>query len=365
MICEGTPTRRHYEQARNVGDSQWILTEPVRKDLYFHLFIPTMQSNTLVFQDIIRGKIALIRGLQRFMLHVVDIDKNVLPNFRFLVDDAVTLIKILKHPLLSDTLQTVEEYNPLYHFRLHRRENWNRYFSDAETNKFWDSYETDLCDALFGLWNLPDQESFLHDRNERNFVRTILGCFDLNPRESKNVPELDSKVFDASFIVSNGPFRFTRTNFLHQHLSVEGNDILVFTDWQRLAGLRHHAVLRNLSDICMFDVLTSESRYNPPHTINIRSFISRLHYSILASLFLLFFQKPIHHSGLTGLSGKSHRIAKDLGIQLESHDIKNLADEILEHSTWESFLECTTEARLQDPYMVAGQIIQDPEILEA
>jgi hypothetical protein len=108
--------------------------------------------------------------------------------------------------------------------------------------------------------------------------------------------------------------------------------------------------MRYLSDICMFDILTSESRYNPPHTINIRSFISRLHYSVLASLFLLFFQNPIHHNGLT--SGKSYRIARDLGIQLEAHDINNLPEEILEHSTWESFLECTTEARLQDPFMI-------------
>ena len=59
------------------------------------------------------------------------------------------------------------------------------------------------------------------------------------------------------------------------------------------------------------DVLTSDGRYNPPHTINIRSFICRLHYSVLASIFLLFFQKPVHHSGLTGLSGKSYRIAKE------------------------------------------------------
>src|SRR5271170_2187488 len=250
-ICEGTPTKRHYARARNLDDSQWILTEPLRKELYFHLFIPTKQSNSLIFEDIICGKVALIRGLQRFMLHVVDIDKDILPNFRFIVDDAVVLTIILKHPLLSDTLQLVDEYNPLHHFRLHRREKWNQSFSEAVMNKFWNSYETDLCDALFGLWNSPAKPSFLHNRDEYNLVRTILGCFDLNPRESKNVPELDNNVFDASFIVSNGPFRFTRTNYLHQHLSVEGNDLFVFTDWQRLAGLRHHAVLRSLSDFCM------------------------------------------------------------------------------------------------------------------
>ena|SRR5271154_6012975 len=124
--------------------------------------------------------------------------------------------------------------------------------TETEMNKFWDSYETDLCDALFGLWNSPAKPSFLHNRDEYNLARTILGCFDLNPRESKNVPELESNVFDASFIVSNGPFRFVGTKYLHQHLSVEGNDILVFTEWQKLAGLRHHAVLRSLSDFCMF-----------------------------------------------------------------------------------------------------------------
>ena len=102
----------------------------------------------------------------------------------------------------------------------------------------------------------------------------------------------------------------------------------------------------------MFDILTSENRYNPPHTINIRSFISRLHYSVLASLFLLFFQNPGDHHALAGHSAKSHRIAKDLGIELDANAIESLADEILEHSTWESFLDCTTEARLQDPFMV-------------
>ena len=73
-----------------------------------------------------------------------------------------------------------------------------------EIYRFWNSYETDLCDALFGLWIPLDQESYLRNRDERNFVRTILRCFDLDPRESKNVTELDTKVFDASFIVPMG-----------------------------------------------------------------------------------------------------------------------------------------------------------------
>ena len=96
------------------------------------------------------------------MLHFLHIEMEDPQNLRVLVDDAVTLIKILKRPLPLDTLQTVPEYNPFHHFCLHIREKWSRRqlcISDAEINKLCKNYGNSLCDALFGLWNLPDQKS--------------------------------------------------------------------------------------------------------------------------------------------------------------------------------------------------------------
>jgi hypothetical protein len=351
-ICDKTPAGTDYQTARNLVDSQWILTEPLRKKLYYHLFVPTRQPNLMIFDTIIRGKVALIRVLQQFMLHFVSSIKNkVLPNLGFLVEDAVDLVQILQEPLPHNALPTFKQYHPFHHFRERRCQAWRQLdFSDAVIDEFWESYQNGLCDALLGLW---PSTSYLHERNESCSVRSILGCFDLNHRQPENVPELNSNIFDASFIVSNGPFRFKKTKNIHEHLSVRQNEILVFTDLQKLAGIRHHAILQT-DPICMFDILTSEDRYTPPHTISIRPFLRRLHYSVQASLFLLFFQRPVHHHALGPSGGKNYRIAKELGIELgDADDIENLAKTVLgDHSTWESFLDRTTEIRLQDPFMI-------------
>src|SRR6202021_1102608 len=142
------PTQAHYEEARNIPAWQWILTESLRTELYFHLFIPTgtdeRQPIPLIFDDIIRGKITVIRELQHFMLHFVkSIENAAPPNLRCLVDDAVILIKLLKHPLTSSTHQTVKECNPFHHFWFNRCEKWTHCelgFSDEEINKFWENY---------------------------------------------------------------------------------------------------------------------------------------------------------------------------------------------------------------------------------
>lgn len=275
-----------------------------------------------------------------------------LPNLRFLVNDAVVLSEILQADLPSPTLQSVKEYHPFYHFRQQRFDAWKELgFSTEELKTFWDDYTCNLCDALIGMWSHNEETSIFH-HDEPDSVRSILASFDLTHRQSKNVPELDANVFDASFIVSKGPFRFKKTDDLREHLSVKGKEILIFTDLEKLAAMRHHAILQNRSAICRFDILTSEDRYTPPHTISIRQFITRLHYSVQASIFLIFFQNPAHHGGLTS-SGRNFRIAKELGIDLgDTNDINILAKEILDGSTWESFLDRTKEIRLQDPFMV-------------
>jgi hypothetical protein len=184
-------------------------------------------------------------------------------------------------------------------------------------------------------------------------VRWLLSCLDLSRRQSDSVPELDCKVLDAEFIVAHGPFRFKTTDYLHEHLSIEGNTIFVFTDLHKLASMRHHAVLRNDAKLCKFDILTSDGRYAPEHTTSIRYSLSRLHYSVQSSIFLLFFQKSVTSNPLRITSRTSARIAKDLGIEFtDAKAARNLCYAILDHSTWESFLDCTTEARLREPFMV-------------
>ena len=352
-ICGEMPTKTHYEKASTLHDSDWILTEGLRTRLYFHLFVPTKQPDPLTFEGIIQGKIDLIRDLQSFMLHVVsNIKTKTLPNLQFLVDDAIVLLHILQTHVPSHDLQTYKEWHPFHKFELYRRNPWQVFgFSDAEINEFWQRYQDGLCDALFGLWHPADQSSFLQSRGVP--VRCILSCLDLTRRQSHLVPELDCEVLDAAFIVAHGPFRFRKTDYLHEHLSTDGKTIFVFTEWQKLAGMRHHRVLRNPEELCMFDIMTSHGRYTPEHTTCIRSFLSRLHYSVQSSLFLLFFQKTVKSNPLSIASQTSVGIAKNLGIEfMDTKAATDLAYAILDNSTWETFLDRTKESRLQDPFMV-------------
>src|SRR5579859_7355240 len=89
--CDGNPTRKELSDAQLLADSHWVLTESLRETLYLYLFIPTQQSNEVIFENIIRGKASLIRDLQRFILHFIcsiDVPAIQLPNLRFLVEDA-------------------------------------------------------------------------------------------------------------------------------------------------------------------------------------------------------------------------------------------------------------------------------------
>lgn len=292
------------------------------------------------------------------MLHFIcsiNIPEVQLPSLRFLVQDVITMLQILQAPLSSNKYQEVEKYHPFHHFDQQRHQSWTDLgFSEENMETFWEDYKIDLCDALLGLWHPPTEPSLLYERGDSYSIRSILSCVNLTARQSNSVPELNSATLDASFIVSNGPFRFKRTRYLHEHLTLRENEILIFTDLERLAAMRHHSVLRNESPLCMFDILTSEDRYAPPHTVNIRPSLSRLHYSVQASLFLLFFQHPVPNRTFRRAHRKSLKIAKDLGIHFNDvNDIKIISDSILgDHPTWESFLDRTTEARLQDPFMI-------------
>lgn len=359
MIVNGkvSEAKADYENARSLSESQWIFPRVLRQSLYYYLFIAkySRQSNTLTYENLIRAQVALIRELQRFMLHLIcaiDIPEGgELPSFRFLVQDAITMLQILQAPLSSNKYQEVEKCHPFHHFDQQRYQSWKDLgFSEENLETFWEDYKIDLCDALLGVWHPLNEASLLYERGDSYSIRSILSCVDLTPRQSKSVPELSSSILDASFIVSNGPFRFKHTRYLHEHLTIRKTDIFIFTDLEKLAAMRHHAVLKNESPLCMFDILTSEDRYAPPRTVNIRPSLSRLHYSVQASLFLLFFQHPVSRRA----HRKNLKIAKSLGIHFNDvNDIKILSDSILgDHPTWESFLDRTTEARLQDPFMI-------------
>jgi hypothetical protein len=290
------------------------------------------------------------------MLHIDTIVNSTirdrpLPNLQFLVEDIVTLIEILQFPLEANILESVLDDTPPRQFFRRRRQEWKRLgFSEEELDKFWGDYHDSLCDALFGLW--PYSDSYLHDHEEIRSVRSILGCFDLTTRSAKDVPELDNNLFNASFIVANGPFRFKKTKYLHEHLSVNGREILLFTDLEKLAGIRQHSVLRSRHPLTAFDIMTSEDRYIPAHIVSIRPLLIRLHHSVLASLFLLFYQKPLnHHAGRVNL-----RIARSVGVDFGSdeNDIRTLRDIVLGgQSSWDAFLDRNTMVRLQDPFMIA------------
>lgn len=168
------------------------------------------------------------------MLHFVSgIENKILPNLDFLVEDALDLVQVLQEPLHPSALPTDKQHHPFHHFRGRRYEAWKQLgFPDAIIEEFWESYQDGLCDALLGLW---PSTSYLHERNDPSSARAILGCFDLKHRKSENVPELNSNIFDASFITSNGPYRFKKTQYLHEHLSVKQNDISflrIFRNWR-------------------------------------------------------------------------------------------------------------------------------------
>jgi len=336
--------------------------------LYSYVFVPTQSSNELILEQIIRGKVSLIRNIQDFMLYFIANELNTpderipFPTLRLLVEDAITMVQILQSPIPSKECQTDENYHPFHHFDQLRYGVWKRLgCSDTDIDSFWEDYKLGLCDALLGLWHPPWETSFLYDdtnTNETGSLQSILSCLDLTHRQSKSIPILDSSILDAGFITSNGPFHFQRTCFLHEHLTIKEKEILIFTDLEKLAGMRHHAVLQTHPDpdpeqqLCMFDILTSEDRYSPAHTVSIRPFITRLHYSVQSSLFLLFFQQPpsshphVHPT-------KSHHQAKHLGLDTSPDSLKSISSTLLaHHPTWDSFLDRTTEVRLQDPFMV-------------
>jgi hypothetical protein len=397
-LCKGNPTAADYQKASQLlqrPDHPWILTEHLRKNLYNSLFVSSPTRSKLIFKDIVDGKIALLKRLQRFMVHhslrIVPrtSDSDPLPNLRFVADDALILLEILQIDVPSPVpLQAEDNWRPFCHFDLHRRQIWEEksWFSKSS----WRSYKINLCDALFGFWDPECPDSFLYRHDEEGdfkpgsgngnvgnstvqpytrdsgidyvgdghgkpHIQSVLRGINLAVRRADSVKQYDCAILEAAHIVTNGPFRFERTDYLHEHLSTEGKKIFIFTKLEKVAGLRHHRVLES-PDVhqfqhTMFDILTSDDRYRDRDTHNIRHFISRLHHSLQSSISLLFLQQSLAKSDRLPMNPKSHKIAQSLGVDVV--ELSARATAILkDNPSWEAKYATDNESRLSDPFMV-------------
>ena len=109
--------------------------------------------------------------------------------------------------------------------------------------------------------------------------------------EPDTIPTINVNHLDAKYVQSNGPFRFKPTKRLEDHLVVTSKDeILIYTDWKKWAGIKYHRVLRcNIEECTAFDILTTESR-QCSEVQSIRDHLYSLYNDLQISILVIFFQ---------------------------------------------------------------------------
>lgn len=144
------------------------------------------------------------------------------------------------------------------------RERWERVQPNKKSAIYYlmtiRHYYCALIDVLFGVWPAPGRCLFHQGHSAR--LRTYDRLRNTNPnciynelyfwqgtdafnRSRAPVP-LD--ILDASYVETNGPFRFEKTDRLQEHLTVTKDlKIRVFCDWNRFLMLHVHEVLRNMN----------------------------------------------------------------------------------------------------------------------
>ena len=236
----------------------------------------------------------------------------------------------------------------------------------------WHDYVRGLCDALFGLWSVPISGIY-HSERTGMCIESFLGSVNLEPRGlADNIPSLEKDIFVASLIESRGPFRFRKTNNLGEHLLIKKNQILIYTDWQKWAGIRKHSVLRDGGNaLTMFDHLVSIGRYGPTgRATNNRLPICRLSIDLQLINLLIFFQDlprdletstkrrrllaPLRNRLTTILAPRSssRAIANGIGLTLSADEIQKRSDILLGYvdGDWESILNTENAFRLYDAF---------------
>jgi len=263
----------------------WVLTLPVRVELYVSLFQPARFEKGLKgwLTEIVRGNVRLVRDLQRFVLHAIVMPCKVtargssikgekansdpappkILTISTVVDDVFTMIKILSQSV--NHVPMGYSRNPMEQFKQKRLDSWRERWGDRirESGDVWDEYPCAVCDAIFGLWPAKGHKGktlFHYNKLDWRY-RCVAQMFSgINEDGVFEGSISDRHLFDAAFIEANGPFRFEATHRLDQHLSVtRDHKILFFSDWKRWTSLCYHRILRNKNPETLFSNMINVS----------------------------------------------------------------------------------------------------------
>lgn len=392
-VCHGNPTVNDLREANLITNtkSEWILTDSLRTKLYIHLFVPVsnMTSGTEgaypLLDDIVQEKIKIVSRFQQFAIvaslapfyrppnNILERPKQS-PNLEHFVDDAICLLKILQAPLPPSDSRNLQDYDhPFFQFDQHRRGSWDSRwdscidFTVTEWKRYWEDYKCGLTDALFGLWPAPGPQTFHSGGGKKDgCIGTVLGSLVLHGREPDTIPTINVNHLDAKYIQSNGPFRFKATKRLDDHLVVTSKDeILIYTDLKKWAGIKDHRVLRtNVEECTAFDILTTESR-KCSEVQSIRDHLYSLYNDLQISILVIFFQdsyesaatetrRSLRTSFLNGrcIGGQSSvDIASRLKIRATEAEVLARTNYFIQGwHTWRAYFGRDSETRLLCPF---------------
>jgi len=235
-----------------------------RQKLYASLYLRLGDYDylTLWYREAIRANVLLLRHIEEFILYAAQARNGASPPLDMFVDDVTTFVHILKTPNPASSTTSKLDPTPA---AFPRRRFWEARF--AAWNDRWGGclndehvfaeYVEGLSDAVFGVWQKPSRAGSFHeggpDHRCADHIFTTLS----SGRSDFLKVIRDHRVFDAAFIETYGPFRFKRTDRLERHLTIQGHDILFFTEWRKWVGLCYHAVLQTEEANTGFEVLAN------------------------------------------------------------------------------------------------------------
>jgi hypothetical protein len=245
-------------------DEKWSLTSESRQKLYAALFLRLGDYDYLAlwYAEAVPANVLLLKQLESFILHASKARNDISPALETFVEDVTTFIYILNTPYSSSST-TTELDSPLvsmprFRFWDSRLASWHeRWAGSLDAEPVLAEYVEGLCDAVFGLWQKPNKASSFHE-GPSNYQCADHVFTALNSGRSDYLKVIrDHRVFDAAYVETCGPFRFKRTNRLDRHLTVQGHDILFFTDWRKWVGLCYHSVLQTEQANTGFEVMAN------------------------------------------------------------------------------------------------------------
>jgi hypothetical protein len=245
-------------------DANWSLPLLLRQKLYtcIYLRLGDYDYLKLWYKEGVRANVLLLHHLEEFILHAAQARNGTSPPPDSFVVDVATFIQILitPHPSASTTLnfQLTPAAQPRRRFWDSRFDSWNeRWGGHLNDEHILSEYVEGLSDAVFGVWEKPSRATSFHDAGPNH------RCADqIFTTLSSGQPDIvkvirDHRVFDAAYIETYGPFRFKTTDRLDRHLTIQGHDILFFTDWRKWVGLCFHAALQTDQANTGFEVLAN------------------------------------------------------------------------------------------------------------